>query len=816
MSNRTTVGEGDAGWRDVRRCRIGAALAVLSACHLAAAAGAVSGSGAPPARDAQVEAAGRYWQSLAAVGFRGVGLVAQGGRVLLLEGSGGLSPQATFDVASIAKPLTAVAVLRVARRGVLRLEDPLSRFFPDAPVDKRAITVHQLMTHTGGIGNSTGDTASGVKDRGEAVRMILATPLVGPPGKGHSYSNDGYTLLAAILEVARSTTWEAVVREEVLRPAGMDHTFFAGEPWPSGPRAVAQAAVVDAPQAAGNSYGREADWGRKGGAGIFSTAEDLMRFMNAAASGALLGPGGAAEIGKSYAPPGDLQQYSRVFRLVDFPGRGAEWSHGGADTADGHYSKLFYYLDGKLILVVLGLDYEDLVSQVTSGLGKALFGQGAAELPPALPGHPATGFAAPMTLAGGGLRFTIAPGGSAARLLPDDAASTSFLLARSAREHDELDGCVRQTRRLLDDVARAAAAGGVAPDDPVGHLVTAWREAGSEDGAVKEVTVLGATPNWADSLGGMLAFVSVAREKRTTVFRLYWQGAKLVARGGSAHPNPAPMGLIAFGGDHFGAWNPAIGRYVDLRFVTSRDGSRQALLSAGGKTVTLELVTGAPPPVAASAAAAPGTVLSAPVKVRTFPLDSTAGLELLNVTADVQTYRGRRALRLVEAPAGGPDGGDAMAVLAGSDFKDGTIEVDVAGAPRQGAFEGARGFIGVAFRVQPRAAAYERFYLRPTNGRAEDQLRRNHATQYASEPDYPWERLRKEQPGVYESYVDLEAGAWTHLKIVVAGTDARLYVRGADQPCLLVHDLKLGDRRGRIALWIGLGTEGYFSHLTVE
>lgn len=117
---------------DPYRRRIGAALAVLGAFHLAAAAGAVSGSGAPAASDVRVVAASRYWKSLSAVGFRGVGLVAQGGRVLLLEGSGGVSPEATFDIASIAKPLTAVAVLRVARRGALSLEDPLSRFFPDA------------------------------------------------------------------------------------------------------------------------------------------------------------------------------------------------------------------------------------------------------------------------------------------------------------------------------------------------------------------------------------------------------------------------------------------------------------------------------------------------------------------------------------------------------------------------------------------------------------------------------------------------------------------------------------------------------------
>jgi CubicO group peptidase (beta-lactamase class C family) len=583
-----------------------AALGVLAVAETAApipaplapsAAGAVQqgagpaapGSGAPPAREPDVDAAGRYWKSLAAVGFRGVGLVAHGGRPLLLAGSGGVSPQATFNIASFAKPLTAIAVLRVARRGGLGLDDPLSRFFPDAPADKRAITVHQLLTHTAGIGNSNGDTAAGVKDRTEAVRMILATALVGPPGGGQSYSNDGYTLLAAILEVARSKTWETVIREEVLRPAGMDHTFFAGDPWPSGPGAVAQAAV------AGPPFGREAQWGSKGGAGIFSTAEDLMRFMNAAAGDALLGAGAAGEIGKSYAPPGDPLKYSRVFRLANLPGRGVEWSHGGASTGSGHYSKVLYYPDRGVVLVVLGLDLEDLQALVTTGLGKALFGEGAVEVPPAIPGRPATGFREEMTLAGEGLRFTIAPGPAAARLLPEDAASTSFLVARSAREKEELDGCARQTRRLLDEVARVAGGSGSASDDVFGHLVTFWREAGRRDGAVREITVLGATANWADSLGGNLSFVRVAREKRATVFRLYWSGAKVVARGGSVYSNPAPMSLIDFGGDHYGGWNPAIGRYAELRFVTAKNGARKALLSAGGKTVALDLVAGAPP-----------------------------------------------------------------------------------------------------------------------------------------------------------------------------------------------------------------------------
>ena len=107
------------------------------------------------------------------------------------------------------------------------------------------------------------------------------------------------------------------------------------------------------------------------------------------------------------------------------------------------------------------------------------------------------------------------------------------------------------------------------------------------------------------------------------------------------------------------------------------------------------------------------------------------------------------------------------------------------------------------------------FYLRPTNGRADDQLRRNHAVQYVSEPEYPWHRLRQESPGVYESYADLEAGAWTTMRIEVAGRTARLYVNGASQPCLIVNDLKRGDVSGRIALWADVQTDAYFGPISV-
>ena len=155
-------------------------------------------------------------------------------------------------------------------------------------------------------------------------------------------------------------------------------------------------------------------------------------------------------------------------------------------------------------------------------------------------------------------------------------------------------------------------------------------------------------------------------------------------------------------------------------------------------------------------------------------------------------------------------------VIPAPSFHNATIEVEVAGKPRAGAPAEARGFVGVAFRVAADASKYEEIYLRPTNARSDDQVRRNHSTQYISFSDYLWLRLRTKTPGKYESYVDLVPSEWTKLKIEVSGGKARRYVNDAPQPVLLVNDLKRGDSKGAVALWVGVGTKAYFSNLRMS
>lgn len=183
------------------------------------------------------------------------------------------------------------------------------------------------------------------------------------------------------------------------------------------------------------------------------------------------------------------------------------------------------------------------------------------------------------------------------------------------------------------------------------------------------------------------------------------------------------------------------------------------------------------------------------------------------VSTDTE-YRGRPAIRVVEAEATTEE--DKVVILADSEMQNGTISGFVAGARRADAAAQARGFVGIAFRIDSAVESFEAMYLRPTNARANDQLRRNHSVQYISFPDHPWHRLRRETPGKYESYADMGPGEWVPFRLEIDGASARLFLNEASQPTLIVNDLRLEPRSGRVGLWIGPGTEAHFAEIRVE
>ncbi len=196
--------------------------------------------------------------------------------------------------------------------------------------------------------------------------------------------------------------------------------------------------------------------------------------------------------------------------------------------------------------------------------------------------------------------------------------------------------------------------------------------------------------------------------------------------------------------------------------------------------------------------------------VQEFPLRETTGLIERNVKLEAAEYLGRRAVKLTMAPSS-----SGLAFLPGVEFQDGVIEADVAVKVLTPPGGRMPGFIGVAFRARADASKYELFYLRPRNARAADQAMRNHAVQYAAEPDFGWYPLRRAWPWVYEAHADIDEQAWTRVKIEVAGRTAKLSLNHAPQPTLVVDGLKGEDLRGGVGLSGAPNEEAYFSNVRI-
>jgi hypothetical protein len=204
-------------------------------------------------------------------------------------------------------------------------------------------------------------------------------------------------------------------------------------------------------------------------------------------------------------------------------------------------------------------------------------------------------------------------------------------------------------------------------------------------------------------------------------------------------------------------------------------------------------------------------------KLTTTISGESTDLDPVNTFVKVEQLEGKEVVRVTKDPKVQAVDEPTFAKLVDSDFKNGIIEMTVLSKLLEDAPDFARGFIGVAFRIDESSAKFEGIYIRPTNGRADDQLRRNRSTQYFSYPDFKFDRLRKESPGEYESYADMGLNEWIKIKIEVKDEKAKLYLNGSQQPVLVVNDLKHGaEASGSIGLWVDIGTDGYFTDLRVK
>lgn len=199
--------------------------------------------------------------------------------------------------------------------------------------------------------------------------------------------------------------------------------------------------------------------------------------------------------------------------------------------------------------------------------------------------------------------------------------------------------------------------------------------------------------------------------------------------------------------------------------------------------------------------------------------------ELKNVTGSIVQLNGEEVLKierdLTALPfdvknLGATVDEPTYARLTNLDFENGVIEVKMLSQIQDPSpFAAAQGFIGVAFRISEKDTAFESIYLRPKVGRSDNQLFRNKTVQYYAYPDYKFDRLRKEAEGMYETTAPVNINEWITMRIEVNGEKVYMYINDAKYSTFVVEKMKGKTTHGSIALWVDIGTIGYFKDLKV-
>jgi CubicO group peptidase (beta-lactamase class C family) len=301
-----------------------------------------------------------YIKQQAGIGFSGAVLLARGGHIVIERAynePATLGAHPAFWLASNSKQFVAAAVLRLQEQGKLSVSDPITRFLKNVPTDKEKVTLHHLLTHTSGLPHRY--VADGIVNREEAVQAILALPLEGSIGQRYHYSNDGYNLLAAIVEVASGKSFEEYLRTELFDPAGMKHTGFWGyqDDAPIVPIANTAQLRNQKPTIFRDGKG-VANWGYRGATGVFSTTEDLYLWLQALSNGTVLNKSSVEQMWSAQvfnrhgSQKGREIYYGYGWGVITQDGRRVGVNHAGDEDWLGHNGVIARHENGDVIIVL--------------------------------------------------------------------------------------------------------------------------------------------------------------------------------------------------------------------------------------------------------------------------------------------------------------------------------------------------------------------------------------------------------------------------------------------------------------------------------
>jgi CubicO group peptidase (beta-lactamase class C family) len=449
-----------------------------------------------------------YLERLEGFGFSGQLLVLKNETIVLHKGYGladrnqgiSVTAETLFEIASISKQFTAAAILKLEMQGKLSTSDSVRKFFPEAPAVWDMVTVHKLLTHTARIEDDYNYYSRHPHlERDPYVEHILHADLL--KDQEMIYSNDGYVLLAAIVEKVSGTSFEEFLTEEIFRPAGMADTGFITRPEKiAGPLAIGYGGTRSTPGP---------NWQNLGSTGVISHVADLYRWYQALQTNDVLSEKAREKFFAAHVKTDLPFDYGYGWWVETDPKFGKIlWHSGNASSFSGLFR---WYVDQKMLVILLTnlaiADFpgrEILFPAVRSTPFKRILHGESSELPPC--------FVPPSDLAlskfEGTYKFqdgtrvkiksqndslSVLPYGQRAfnRFLPPEEKTTSRLAEFTQKTETLLQSLSKNDFSTLKEFAgdEEAFPGGDAFD----VFLEQWKALGKKHGALIRFDVLGST-----------------------------------------------------------------------------------------------------------------------------------------------------------------------------------------------------------------------------------------------------------------------------------------------------------------------------------
>ncbi len=524
-----------------------------------------------------------YLTRITPFGFSGALLVAKEGEIVLNKGYGLAirsenvpnTADTVFSTGSITKQFTAAGIMKLEMMGKLNTGDLISMYFDNVPEDKKDITLHHLLTHTSGVVDGVGDDFEKAL-RDETVRKVLDEPLQFEPGEEFSYSNAGYSVLAAIIEMVSGQPYEEFLHSNLFQPAGMAFTGYRMPEWTK--RIVAHWYVGEkdngTPLEKPYPY-----WNFIGNGGILSTTMDMYRWHLALLGNEVLSNEAKTKIFTPF-----LNDYGYGWDVLERE-MGILIQHDGGSSL-GCSAEMRRYIDaGVVTMLFCNQSYgrEVLFEPIRDKVEELAFGEDVTFPPAVATKDPEifNTYAGTYVLSSGG-KFNVQRKGSVLLVGPDgqDAVNAMFNVKK-----DDAEAWV-ELSRLSEKVFVSALAGDFEEfgkalydrDRMLGflreHIPMRLARHRERTGEIKEVLARVALPFATREEKSSQIFVELKGEKGSLYFDLIWRDLKIVGLGVDmrAPDLSVPFLPLTSRGEKFAGYHLDMARNFRISFLVDADG----------------------------------------------------------------------------------------------------------------------------------------------------------------------------------------------------------------------------------------------------